>query len=231
MNDKVEIMTIRENLASVQARISQAARVSGRSEQDIQLLGVTKYAPDEDVQQLIDAGLLVLGENRVQNARARLERFPEAEWHFIGRLQTNKVRYLEQVALIHSLDRWNLAEALDARAKHWGKIQDVLIQVNVSGEDSKTGLASTDAGGFAERLLEECANLRVRGLMTMAPLIEAEETRLFFRETRLLYEKLQRDLGVSWDILSMGMTNDFEVAIEEGATLVRIGSALFSKGD
>ena len=209
MNDKVEIMTIRENLASVQARISQAARVSGRSEQDIQLLGVTKYAPDEDVQQLIDAGLLVLGENRVQNARARLERFPEAEWHFIGRLQTNKVRYLEQVALIHSLDRWNLAEALDARAKHWGKIQDVLIQVNVSGEDSKTGLASTDAGGFAERLLEECANLRVRGLMTMAPLIEAEETRLFFRETRLLYEKLQRDLGVSWDILSMGMTNDF----------------------
>ena len=231
MNDKVEIMTIRENLASVQARISQAARVSGRSEQDIQLLGVTKYAPDEDVQQLIDAGLLVLGENRVQNARARLERFPEAEWHFIGRLQTNKVRYLEQVALIHSLDRWNLAEVLDARAKHWGKIQDVLIQVNVSGEDSKTGLASTDAGGFAERLLEECANLRVRGLMTMAPLIEAEETRLFFRETRLLYEKLQRDLGVSWDILSMGMTNDFEVAIEEGATLVRIGSALFSKGD
>ena len=231
MNDKVEIVTIRENLASVQARISQAARVSGRSEQDIQLLGVTKYAPDEDVQQLIDAGLLVLGENRVQNARARLERFPEAEWHFIGRLQTNKVRYLEQVALIHSLDRWNLAEALDARAKHWGKIQDVLIQVNVSGEDSKTGLASTDAGGFAERLLEECANLRVRGLMTMAPLIEAEETRLFFRETRLLYEKLQRDLGVSWDILSMGMTNDFEVAIEEGATLVRIGSALFSKGD
>ena len=231
MNDKVEIMTIRENLASVQARISQAARVSGRSEQDIQLLGVTKYAPDEDVQQLIDAGLLVLGENRVQNARARLERFPEAEWHFIGRLQTNKVRYLEQVALIHSLDRWNLAEVLDARAKHWGKIQDVLIQVNVSGEDSKTGLASTDAGGFAERLLEECANLRVRGLMTMAPLIEAERTRLFFRETRLLYEKLQRDLGVSWDILSMGMTNDFEVAIEEGATLVRIGSALFSKGD
>ena len=231
MNDKVEIMTIRENLASVQARISQAARVSGRSEQDIQLLGVTKYAPDEDVQELIDAGLLVLGENRVQNARARLERFPEAEWHFIGRLQTNKVRYLEQVALIHSLDRWNLAEALDARAKHWGKIQDVLIQVNVSGEDSKTGLASKDAGGFAERLLEECANLRVRGLMTMAPLIEAEETRLFFRETRLLYEKLQRDLGVSWDILSMGMTNDFEVAIEEGATLVRIGSALFSKGD
>ncbi|NMB20478.1 MAG: YggS family pyridoxal phosphate-dependent enzyme, partial [Firmicutes bacterium] len=133
--------------------------------------------------------------------------------------------------LIHSLDRWSLAEALDARAKQWGKIQDVLIQVNVSGEDSKTGLSSHEAAGFAERVLHGCKNLRVRGLMTMAPLIEPEATRQFFRETKALYDALQGDLDVRWDILSMGMTNDFEVAIEEGATLVRIGSALFSKGD
>lgn len=224
-------MSIRENLASVQARILQAAQVSGRSGRDIQLLGVTKYAPDEDVQELLDAGLTTLGENRVQNARVRMERFPEAEWHFIGRLQTNKLRYLEQVSLIHSLDRWSLAEALDVRAKQWGKIQDVLIQVNVSGEDSKTGLSSHEAGDFTGRVFRECKNLRIRGLMTMAPLIEAEVTRQFFKATRLLYEDMQGDLGVNWDILSMGMTNDFEVAIEEGATLVRIGSALFSKGE
>ncbi len=224
-------MSIRENLASVQARILRAAQISGRSEQEIRLLGVTKYASDEAVRELMEAGLTTLGENRVQNARIRMERFPEADWHFIGRLQTNKVRYLEHISLIHSLDRWSLAEALDARAKQWGKIQDVLIQVNVSGEDSKTGLSSHEAAGFAERVLHGCKNLRVRGLMTMAPLIEPEATRQFFRETKALYDALQGDLDVRWDILSMGMTNDFEVAIEEGATLVRIGSALFSKGD
>ncbi|MCK9526165.1 MAG: YggS family pyridoxal phosphate-dependent enzyme [Limnochordia bacterium] len=224
-------MSIRENLASVQARIRQAAEVGGRSGLEIKLLGVTKHAPDEDVKKLMTAGLTVLGENRVQDATVRMERYPQAEWHFIGRLQTNKVRYLEQVSLIHSLDRWSLAEALDVRAKQWEKVQDVLIQVNVSGEDSKTGLSAQVVGSFAKRVVGECKNLRVRGLMTMAPLVEAEATRPFFRETRLLYEHLQHDLGVRWDILSMGMTNDFEVAIEEGATLVRIGSALFSKGD
>ncbi|MDI9484493.1 MAG: YggS family pyridoxal phosphate-dependent enzyme [Bacillota bacterium] len=224
-------MSIKENLASVQARIRQAAVRSGRAESDIRLLGVTKYASDEQVQELINAGLTTLGENRVQNAQQRLERFPEAEWHFIGRLQTNKVRFCEKFALIHSLDRWNLAKAVDSRARQWGKIQDVLIQVNVSGEESKTGLSAREAGDFARRVLQECKCVRIRGLMTMAPLVEPEAARPFFRETRLLYENLQQELGVTWDILSMGMTNDFEVAIEEGATLVRIGTALFSEGD
>lgn len=224
-------MSIKTNLENVQAQIRQAAKISGRPESEIQLLGVTKYATDEDVQELIRAGLTTLGENRVQNATERMERFSDVSWHFIGRLQTNKVRYCKYFSLIHSLDRWPLAEALNSRATQWGKIQDVLIQVNVSGEDSKTGLSSKDAIGFAKRILGECPNLRVRGLMTMAPFIESEATRPFFRETRLLYNQLQQELGVNWDILSMGMTNDFTVAIEEGATLVRIGSALFSKGD
>lgn len=224
-------MSIRENLENVQARIKKAAGLSGRSDSDIRLLGVTKYASDEEVRELIRAGLTTLGENRVQNAQTRLASFPEAEWHFIGRLQTNKVRYCQLFSLIHSLDRWNLAEALNDRAEQWGKVQDVLIQVNVSGEDSKTGLSYEDAGAFARRVLQECKNLRVRGLMTMAPLVEPEDTRQFFRETKQLYDELQNELGVVWDILSMGMTNDFEVAIEEGATLVRIGSALFSKED
>ncbi|WP_461359242.1 YggS family pyridoxal phosphate-dependent enzyme [Candidatus Darwinibacter acetoxidans] len=222
-------MGIRENLASVQARIREAALRSGRAESEIRLLGVTKYASDDEVRELMAAGLLLLGENRMQSARRRVELFPEAEWHFIGSLQTNKVRYCRPFALIHSLDRWPLAEALNARAERWGKRQDVLIQVNVSGEQTKSGLTPEEVPGFARRVLLECPQLQVRGLMTMAPLAPPEEVRPVFRETRLLYERLQKELGVQWDTLSMGMTNDFEVAIEEGATLVRIGSALFAK--
>ncbi|HBG09058.1 MAG: YggS family pyridoxal phosphate-dependent enzyme [Firmicutes bacterium] len=222
-------MGIRENLASVQARIRQAAHRSGRAEGEIRLLGVTKYASDEQVKELMAAGLLLFGENKVQDARKRLELFPEAEWHFIGTLQTNKVRYCESFALIHSVDRWSLAETLNARAAKWGKRQDVLIQVNVAREKSKRGLAPDEVSAFVERVLRECPQLNVRGLMTMAPLVEPEEARPVFRETRLLYERLQAEFQVCWDTLSMGMTNDFEVAIEEGATLVRIGSALFAK--
>ncbi|HBG01956.1 MAG TPA: YggS family pyridoxal phosphate-dependent enzyme [Firmicutes bacterium] len=224
-------MSIRRNLEDVRARIKRAATLSGRSESDIQLLGVTKYAADQDVQELIDLGLTTLGESKVQHAQKRMERFPEVDWHFIGRLQTNKVRYCERFALIHSLDRWGLAEGLEARAQRWGKVQDVLVQVNVSGEQSKTGLTSTETADFVRRVLSECPHVHVRGLMTMAPLVEPEKTRPYFREAKLLYEGLQKEFGLTWDILSMGMTNDFEVAIEEGATLVRIGSALFSKGD
>ncbi|NLM42353.1 MAG: YggS family pyridoxal phosphate-dependent enzyme [Firmicutes bacterium] len=222
-------MGIRENLEDVQARIARAAQRSGRTASEIRLLGVTKYASDEDVRELIAAGLLLLGENRVQNARKRVELFPEAEWHLIGSLQTNKVRYCQPFALIHSLDRWALAEALNARAAQWGKRVDVLIQVNVSGEATKSGLAPAEALDFAQRVLAECPQLNVRGLMTMAPLVAPEATRPVFRKTKELYEWLQKELQVHWDTLSMGMTNDFEVAIEEGATLVRIGSALFAK--
>lgn len=224
-------MGIKDNLTDVQARIRQAAQRAGRSEADITLLGVTKYVSDQEVQELLEAGLTVFGENRIQQARGRLERFPEAQWHFIGRLQTNKVRYCRQFQLIHSLDRWELAEALNARAEKWGKAQDVLIQINVSGEASKTGLEPEELLPFAKRVLQECPSLSVRGLMTMAPFLEPEEVRPYFREAKRLYNQLQAELGVYWDTLSMGMTNDFEVAIEEGATLVRIGSALFAKED
>lgn len=224
-------MSIKDNLDDVRAKIGQAARRSGRSESAIQLLGVTKYATDSEVQELFDCGLTNFGENRIQTISWRMKHFPRATWHFIGSLQTNKVRYCEHFTLIHSLDRWSLASALNAKAKSWGKIQDVLVQVNVSGEESKSGLTLVESREFIGRVLLECPNLNVRGLMTMAPFIEPEATRPFFRATREFYETLQREFGVIWDTLSMGMTNDFEVAIEEGATLVRIGSALFAKED
>lgn len=231
MIDKVEFMSIQENLQRVQARMKQAAKCSGRCELDVHLLGVTKFAADRDVQELIHAGLTVFGENKIQNASKRIQLFPEAQWHFIGNLQTNKVRYCQHFTLIHSLDRWRLAETLNTQAQQWGKVQDVLIQVNVSGEESKNGLAPSEAHDFVKRVLLECPHVRVRGLMTMAPFFDPEATRPVFRATKVLYDELQQQLGVTWDILSMGMTNDFEVAIEEGATLVRIGSALFAKED
>src|SRR5690554_7042401 len=123
-------MSIRKNLQDVQARIKKAAEKSGRSESDVQLLGVTKYASDREVQELVCLGVTQLGESRIQDAKKRLQLFPNVKWHFIGRLQTNKVRYCEHFSLIHSLDRWNLAEVLQRRASQWGRVQDVLIQVN-----------------------------------------------------------------------------------------------------
>lgn len=224
-------MRIKDNLAAVRARIKDAALRSGRLESAVQLLGVTKYAADAEVRELLEAGLTDFGENRIQDVSTRMEQFPGVTWHFIGSLQTNKVRHCEHFALIHSVDRWSLAKALNSRAVSWGKKQDILVQVNVSGEASKSGVTVAESREFVQRIILECPHLRIRGLMTMAPFIEAQATRPFFRATRQLYEDLQKELNVVWDTLSMGMTNDFEVAIEEGATLVRIGSALFAKED
>jgi pyridoxal phosphate enzyme (YggS family) len=222
-------MGIQANLASVRQRLGQAAQRRGVDASAVKILGVTKYVGEEEIRELLAAGLTCLGENRIQQAEQRLKLFPEAEWHFIGHLQTNKVRFCKDFALIHSLDRFRLAQALDNRAEQWGKIQKVLVQVNMSGEDSKHGLAPEQVRSFVEKVSLECPNLDIRGLMTMAPFIAAEETRPIFRQTKELYDQLQQELGLAWDTLSMGMTNDFEVAVEEGATLVRIGSALFAK--
>ncbi|NLJ80721.1 MAG: YggS family pyridoxal phosphate-dependent enzyme [Firmicutes bacterium] len=222
-------MSIGDNLKDVQARIKEAARRSGRTEADIQLLGITKFASDEEVKELIKAGLNTLGENRIQKARKRMVTFPEADWHFVGSLQTNKVRYCRQFALIHSLDRWRLAREINKRARRWGRPQKILIQVNVSGEQTKHGLEPGSAKRFVKKVVQECPYLEIRGLMMMAPFVAPEKTRPFFRKASELYHSLQQELDLKWDTLSMGMTNDFEVAIEEGATLVRIGTALFAK--
>lgn len=224
-------MTIKENLLNVQSRIAEATLRSNRDIGAVQLLGVTKYVSDEKVQALLDSGLHVFGENRIQDAIQRAEHFSQAEWHFIGNLQTNKVRYCKDFTLIHSLDRWNLAKTLNSRAQQWDKRQNVLIQVNVAAEKSKSGLDPSEVKEFTEEVMNKCPHIKVRGLMTMAPFVAAEETRPVFKRTKEIYDSLQRDLDLKWDILSMGMTNDFEVAIEEGSTLVRIGSALFAKED
>lgn len=224
-------MSIQANLNNVQARIKQAAGRSGRKAAEVRLLGVTKSASEGEIAELIGAGLSSFGESRVQQGLKRAREFSGMDWHLIGSLQTNKARFCRPFSLIHSLERRRLAQSLNVQAERWQKVQKVLVQINVSGETSKSGLRAEEAKAFVQKVLQECPHLEIRGLMTMAPFVEAEQTRSVFRTARELYDQLREELSLDWDTLSMGMTNDFEVAVEEGATLVRIGSALFAKED
>jgi len=224
-------MTIADNLASIQERISKAALRAGRDPSAIRLVAVSKTVSAESIQEAIAAGVTILGENYVQETRNKIARIGmQVEWHFIGHLQSNKARSaVDLFSMIHSVDRLSLAEELDQEANKQGKILPVLIQVNISGEESKSGI---DPQGTLQ-LLERIAGLEhlsVQGLMTMPPWFEdPEDARPYFIALRKLREELanKKIHGVSLQELSMGMSGDFEVAIEEGATLVRVGTAIF----
>jgi hypothetical protein len=224
-------MTIADNLASIQERISKAALRADRDPAAIRLVAVSKTVSAESIQQAIAAGVTILGENYVQEARNKIARIgKQVEWHFIGHLQSNKAKYaVELFSMVHSVDRLSLAEELDQEANKQGKIVPVLIQVNISGEESKSGI---DPQGTLQ-LLERIAalqHLAVHGLMAMPPWFEdPEDARPYFNALRKLREELanKKIHGVSLQELSMGMSGDFEVAIEEGATLVRVGTAIF----
>jgi len=214
---------IRVNLERVRERIARAAERAGRRAGDVTLVAVSKTVEAARVREAIAAGVTALGENRVQEARWKIAEVGRpVAWHLIGHLQTNKAKdALELFDVIHSLDRLDLAAELDRRARARGHDVTVLLQVNVAGEASKGGVAADEVG----RALEAIAKLervRVRGLMTIPPEVErAEAARGWFRALRELAER--HDLHE----LSMGMSGDFEVAIEEGATLVRVGTAVF----
>ncbi|ADR36294.1 YggS family pyridoxal phosphate-dependent enzyme [Oceanithermus profundus] len=209
-------------LPEVLARIEAAARRAGRDPASVRLVAVTKGRDLAEIERkVLRYGDFPLGENRIQEARAKIAAWPEREWHFIGPLQRNKVRYLRPFRLVHSVDSLRLAEALAARAKREGYRPRILLEVNVAREPQKHGFDpdEVDAAVQAVRQLEP---LELRGLMTMAPLAEdPEEVRWVFRELA----RMARHLGLPE--LSMGMSGDFEVAVEEGATLVRVGRALF----
>ena len=221
-------MTTPENLAAVRERVAAAAERSGRSSNDVLVVAVSKSFPVEALAAALDAGVKVLGENRAQELVAKASRLGEGvRWHFIGHLQTNKVRSVVGVAeLIHSVDRSSVAEAIAARALSLGIVQDVLVEVNAAGDPSKHGVVPVDAPA----LVEEVAGLegvRLRGLMTMPPWPErAEDSRPHYRSLARLSEAIADRASLGPE-LSMGMTRDFEVAIEEGATIVRIGEAIF----
>lgn len=226
------------NLVAVRQRIATAASQSGRKPADIKLVGVSKTVGREEVSEMGRLGLRDFGENRIPEAEARFVPSPfenkedkiSPTLHLIGHLQSNKAR--RAVALfdmVHSVDSLHLAQTLDRQAALHGKRLPILLQVNVSGEESKEGLPPLEVPAVVEAVLK-LVHLELRGLMTIAPnLADAQQTRPVFQGLRQLFEQHQQ-LGPQWCELSMGMTNDFEVAIEEGATLIRVGRALFQPG-
>lgn len=226
-------MSIAENLKTVKDRIAAAARRAGREPSSVALVAVTKTVEPDRIRAAVAAGATILGENRVQEAREKIEKLGNiASWHLIGTLQKNKAKYAVKLFdLIHSVDSVDLARELDRQAAKAGKAQDVLIEVNIAGEASKTGAAYSDA----VRLVREAAklgNIRILGLMTMPPYSEnPEDSRPHFRKLRGLADATIKEgiPGVSMQELSMGMSGDFEVAVEEGATLVRVGTAIFGE--
>lgn len=234
-------MSIAENIADVEARIANAARRAGREPGAVQLLVVTKTRGLDQVRQVHDAGHRLVAENRIQAAAERIPELPDDfVWHMIGHIQSNKARFVPPLfAMAHSVESVKLARALNKGQLRFLEESgtaaedsrfDILLEVNVSGEGSKFGLAPDAVEGVLREIAAMEA-LRVRGLMTMAPFVaDPEETRPVFRRLRELRDRL-RDLaidGVELAQLSMGMTNDYEVAVEEGATIVRVGSAIFA---
>lgn len=224
-------MDLAANIANVRSRIKDAARKSGRQAEEIMLIAVTKTHPVEMMRQAVDLGLTAIGENRVQEAwtkAASLDR--QVQWHLIGHLQTNKVnRAVRLFDLIHSIDSEKVALAVNHAAAVLGKVQDVLVQVNVAGEETKFGVTVAEAKQLVRRL-SNLPNLRVCGLMTIAPYYsDPEQTRPVFRTLhRLFYELREENIShTNFTWLSMGMSNDYTVAVEEGANMVRIGSAIF----
>jgi pyridoxal phosphate enzyme (YggS family) len=219
--------SLEANLRSVRQEITRRAQRAGRDPGEVVLVAVTKTLPVERIREAIGLGLNQLGENRVQEALPKIEEIGPADldWHLIGHLQTNKVKFIEgRFRMVQSVDSVGLAEALDARLT---SPLDVLIEVNVAQEPQKTGTVPGELPAVA-RAVHQAQHLRLRGLMTVAPMVDdAEQVRSVFRELRSLRDATSQQLGTSLPILSMGMTDDYPVAVEEGATMLRLGRALF----
>jgi pyridoxal phosphate enzyme (YggS family) len=222
------MLDVAARLEEVRARVAAAAKTAGRNPSEVTLVVVSKGFSADVVAQALEAGATELGENRAQELREKAIALPDVpRWHFIGHLQTNKTRHVVGTAhLIHSVDRVGLAEEIARRARRSGRAQDVLIEVNVSGEATKHGVEAPGALVLAQQVAA-LDGIEVKGLMTMAPFSDDPETsRPFFSDLRALGERVGAVLDQATQ-LSMGMTRDFEVAIEEGATLVRVGEAIF----
>lgn len=222
---------VSDNVKRVRQQIAAAARRSGRSPEDVELVAVTKTVPAEVIQEAVSSGVTVIGENRLQEA---LVKYPlvtgPVRWHMVGHLQRNKVKKaLEVFELIHSVDSFRLAEEISSRSLSMGRSTDILVQINTSGEFSKYGLSPQRAHSFLESLAP-LSGIRVLGLMTIGAFLpDPEQVRPCFRQLRGIFERA-KDLelpNVQMRYLSMGMTSDFQVAIEEGANMVRIGTAIF----
>jgi pyridoxal phosphate enzyme (YggS family) len=223
--------SIAENLERVQEQITQAAAKAGRAVEDVELVAISKTHDAAKVREAIEAGQTLFGESRVQEARVKIPELPSnLRWHFVGHLQKNKIRHaLPLFELIHSVDSLALAQELNRVAEEDGLHPRVLLEVNVAGEGSKFGFGPDRLRAEMESLLA-FSRLSILGLMTIPPLAEeAEASRKYFVQLRELRDRLQMEFHVDLAQLSMGMTQDFAVAVEEGATLVRVGTAIFGE--
>lgn len=226
---------LKENLAEVQSRVEQACKRAGRDVAEVTLIAVSKTKPVTDLQEIYNAGVRDFGENKVQEMCDKMKKMPkDINWHMIGHLQRNKVKYIVgNVALIHSVDSYRLAEEINIQAKKKGLVVPILVEVNIADETTKFGVSKEDAMELVRQIASLDA-LSIKGLMTIAPyVVDPEENRAYFRKIKELSVDIdnQNIDNVSMDILSMGMTGDFEVAIEEGATMVRVGTGIFGKRD
>jgi pyridoxal phosphate enzyme (YggS family) len=222
---------IKNNLEIIKEKIKKATLKTNRNPEEIKLVAVTKTATIEQIKEAISAGVKIIGENKVQEAKEKYQILSaDIDWHLVGHLQTNKVKYaIEIFDLIHSVDSIKLAKEIDKRSLQFGMITNVLVEVNVSGEETKYGIKAEEVEPFLKEI-SEFSRIKVRGLMTIAPIAEdKEEVRPYFRKLRKLFEKIKIEnmKNIRMDYLSMGMTEDFEVAIEEGANMVRIGRGIF----
>lgn len=220
---------VARNLRRVQERIRAAAERSGRDPQDVKLVVVTKTVPPDRIREAIEAGATILGENYVQEARRKIAELGHpVSWHLIGHLQTNKAKQaVELFEMIHSVDSLRVARELDRRAGRARRVARVLLQVNLSGEATKSGLRPDEVMPLLRELVG-FPHLSVEGLMTLPPFSpDPEDVRVYFRALRELRERIFEEMGVPLRELSMGMSHDFEVAVEEGATMVRVGTAIF----
>lgn len=225
-------MTVAENLSHIRAQIATAQQRSSHAAAAVKLLAVSKTHPIEMIDAAAAAGQHCFGENRVQELMGKIEARPELEWHLIGHLQTNKVKYiLGKVALIHSLDRLELAHELEKRGAAQDIISDVLIQLNIAEEQSKSGLQVAELTDFIDAL-SDYPHIRIKGLMTIGPMDAADgEIRSVFAQLRSLRDQERAKQRPYGDIseLSMGMSGDYPIAVEEGATIVRVGSIIFGQ--
>lgn len=221
---------IADNVASVRERVQRACLDVGRSTDDVRLIGVSKFVDIERIGQALDAGILEVGENRAQELTEKLTFFKQRNCivHFIGQLQTNKIKYIcGNVDLIHSVDRLSLAKQLQQRAAKLEIVQDILMQVNIGAEEQKGGVDIESAFSLLDRLAE-MKNLRVRGLMCVPPALPQAQVIGYFAAMREMLGRAQTEFsGLPLMELSMGMTHDFEAAIREGATMVRVGTGIF----
>lgn len=229
------MQNIKANIEKINKIKAAAAEKVGRNGDDVLLVGVTKTRTVEELNAGIDAGLTDIGENKVQEIMDKYDFVKPVRWHMIGHLQTNKVKYIiDKVSMIHSVDSYKLAEEINKRAGQHGLTMDILIQVNSAQEESKFGITTDETEELIRMILDNCPNINIRGLMCIAPYADdPNDIRVYFAEVKKLYDQyaqIQHE-RLDFKYLSMGMSHDFEVAIEEGSNLIRVGTAIFGERD